>query len=129
MKSKVYLYQFLVLLFWIVIVILLFKFISEKQVAAVFAGVGFILWPTLIFAYEWNQKPREKIYLGILAIFLVANALPLFLLRVLNWGADFSSLSLFGIPATRFHATSNILYLLVMASCAFCFIKAKKAER
>ena len=129
MKSKVYLYQLILLLVWIGVVVLLFKLISEKQIAAVIAGFGFILWPVLFLLYEWNQKPRNKIYIAILAIFIFANAIPIFLVRVLNWGDDFSTLSIAGIPALRFHAISNVLYLLVMTSCFFCFVKSKKAKK
>ncbi len=129
MRSKIYLYQFFILFAWIAIVMLLFRLIPEKQVAAIFAGLGFIIWPSLFFTYEWNQKPKDKIYLIILAVFLLACALPIFILRIAYWGADFSSLNLFGIPAARFHATSNILYLLVMLMTLICYFKAKKTDK
>ena len=129
MRSTIYLYQFLVLLLWIGVVVLLFKLIPEKQIAAVIAGVGFILWPSLFFVYEWNQKPKDKMYLLILGIFLMTCALPIFLLRVLNSRVEFSTLSLIGIPAGRFHGTSNIVYLLVMLMTLICYYKAKKTSK
>ena len=125
---KKYLTQFFILFVWIVIVVLLFKFIPEKQVAAVIAGAGFILWPAFfIIAEIKNRKNWGHVF--ILGFFLVTNALPIFFLRVLNWGVEFSELSLFGIPAQSLHSVSNILYFAVMASCLFYFVKTKRIEK
>ena len=122
-------YQMEIFIIWIVVVTLLFKFIPSKQIAGAIAGFGFVLWPTLFFILELKQPLRDKIYMTILAVFLLANALPIFLLRIFNWGTEFSELSLLGIPANRFHGVSNVLYLVMMLTSAWLYFKNKKIEK
>lgn len=129
MKSKLYFCQMEIFIIWIVAVTLLFKFVPSKQIAGAIAGFGFVLWPTLFFIFELRQSLKDKIYMTILAIFLLANALPIFLLRILNWGTDFSELSLLGIPAARFHGVSNVMYLIMMSMSAWLYFKNKKIEK
>lgn len=129
MKSKMYFYQMEIFIIWIVVVTLLFKLIPSKQIAGAIAGFGFVLWPTLFFIFELKQSLKDKIYMTVLAIFLLTNALPIFLLRVFNWGTDFSELNLLGIPAIRFHGISNVMYLVMMGMSAWLFFKNKKIEK
>ncbi len=124
-----YLYQMEIFIIWIVAVILLFKFVPSKQIAGAIAGFGFVLWPSLFFVFELKQPLKDKIYMTILAVFLLANALPIFLLRIFNWGTDFSELSLLGIPANRFHGVSNVVYLVMMFMSAWLYFKNKKIEK
>lgn len=107
--------QTIILGLWIVVIICLFKFINSKEVASVFAGVGFIVWPTLFLIYELTNK-KNKIHLAALLIFLCLSALPIFLMRIFNWGTNFSDLSLLGIPMEAFHRASNGLYILMLVS-------------
>lgn len=118
-----------VFIIWIVVVTLLFKFIPSKQVASVIAGFGFVLWPALFLIFELRQSAKDKFYMIVLGAFLFANALPIFLLRILNWGTDFSELSLLGIPAPRFHSSSNFMYLVMMLTSAWLYFKNKRIEK
>lgn len=129
MRSKAYFYQFQVLLIWTFLVVLFFKYIPSKEIASIVAGMGFVAWPTLFLIYEWNQRPKNKIYIFFLGLFLVTNALPIFLLRILNWGEDFTSLSLLGIPAPYFHKVSNFLYLVMLLVALISYFKAKRLEK
>jgi hypothetical protein len=119
LKSKKYLYQFGVLLVWMICVVLLFKFIESKQIASVWAGLGFVAIPIVLLLLELRQSQKNKLQIFILFLFLILSALPIFLLRILNWGVDFSTLTLAGIPATSLHGISNFFYLLMMLSCLF----------
>lgn len=103
-----------------------FKFIPSKEVASVAAGIGFVLWPSLFLVYEWSQRPKNKIYIFILGYFLVTSALPIFLLRILNWVEEFSSLSFLGIPAPYFHKASNFVYLTMMVAALISYFRQKK---
>lgn len=129
MKSKIYLYQMEVLIIWIAVVIMLFRFIPSKQIAGAVAGFGFVLWPILFLIYELKQPLKNKFYIFILGFFLLTNALPIFLLRMLNWGVDFAELSLVGIPANKFHGISNIMYLIMLITSGVVYFKAKKMEK
>ena len=84
MKSKIYLYQMEVFIVWIAVVVMLFRFTPSKQIAGAVAGFGFVLWPSLFLIFECRQSARDKIYIAVLVAFLFLNALPIFLLRILN---------------------------------------------
>lgn len=129
MRSKTYFYQFQVLLVWMFLVILFFKYIPSKEIASVVAGVGFVTWPTLFLIYEWNQRPKNKVYILSLGVFLNLCALPIFLLRIFNWGDEFASLSLLGIPASKLHSISNFLFLAMMVVALVSYFKEKKSEK
>lgn len=111
--------QLAVFLLWAVCVIVFFKFIPDRQIAAIFAGAGFIIWPSLFLFLEMRAEKKSKVHIFALALFLVAAALPIFLLRVIHWGEDFSTLTLLGMPAVNLHKTSNFFYLIVMVSCFY----------
>ena len=100
-------------------VLALFKIVSEKQVAALLAGAGFILLPLLILYFEVTGK-KNKIHISVILFFLITSAIPIFLLRVLNWDTDFATLSLVGIPARALHGVSNFTYLAMLASSVVC---------
>ena len=119
--------QSIILGLWIIVVICLFKFISSKEVASVFAGVGFIVWPVLFLIYELMNS-KNKIHLAALLVFLCLSALPIFLMRVLNWGTDFSELSLVGIPMEVFHRASNGLYILMLVSSLSRYLIERKKQ-
>ena len=111
--------QLAVFLLWAICVIVFFKFITDRQVAALVAGLGFVIWPSLFLILELKSEQKNKIHIFALSLFLIAAALPIFLLRVIYWGEDFSTLSLFGLPASSMHKYSNLFYLLVMISCFY----------
>ncbi|MBC7420092.1 MAG: hypothetical protein H7328_05140 [Bdellovibrio sp.] len=119
MKMNKYRNQLAVFLLWAVCVIVFFKFIPDRQIAALLAGAGFIIWPSLFLFLELKSPNKSKIHVFALSLFLVAAALPIFLLRVIHWGEDFGSLTLFGLPAVNLHQTSNVFYLIVMVSCFY----------
>ena len=121
--------QFLVLLGWIFIVTALFKVIPEKQVAAVIAGIGFLLWPTMFLVNEFKKSTLNRVHAGLLLLFLVCSALPVFFLRVLNWGVDFNTLSFLGISGPVIHKFSNYFYLMMMASALYFWFQDRKSKR
>jgi hypothetical protein len=128
LKTPQYKFQLICFIVWIFVVILLFKFISERQVAAAIAGSGFIILPTFCLMQELRTR-RNRVYLGTLIIFLVFSALPIFLLRIFNWGVDFNTLSLFGVEAQTMHKYSNYLYMLMVLACGYQFYLVKRSYK
>ena len=106
------------LVFWVLIVTLLFKIIPDKQTAGVIAGVGFILLPSFFLFLEFVNE-KSKIHIAVLALFLSCSALPIFLLRVFNWTADFKTLSILGVSTNTLHLMSNFIYILIIISAIF----------
>lgn len=122
MKKLTYRYELLLLALWLPSVLLLFRVIPEKRVAAVIAGIGFIILPILFLLKELSENrksPSSKVQIVICVEFLIVSALPIFLLRLLNWDSEFSTLSLFGISASALHGFSNLNYLVVVASTSY----------
>ena len=121
MKKLAYRYQLLMLLIWIPCVMVLFKIIEERKVAAVFAGAGFLILPCLFLFFEFfsKKKQRSRVLILFTGLFLVFSALPIFLLRILNWNADFSQLSILGITADQMHKGSNYNYIVMVFAMAY----------
>ncbi len=122
MKFFTHRVQLIILALWIAAILLIFKFITDRSVAAVVAGTGFVVWPILFLIHDFRYTIKTKTswihQLGCLQ-FLVLFAVPLFLLRVLNWGVPFSELSLIGIKAMTLHQYSNMSYLLMTLAIAY----------
>lgn len=133
MKKLAYRVQLLILVLWIPCVMLLFKYIEEKRVAALFAGAGFLMWPILFLVQEAfsrrSGKVFSKMHSFICLEFLIFSSLPIFLMRVLNWSTDFNQLSIFGVSANFLHRFSNINYMLLLSSAAFLTLKAWRNEK
>ena len=117
--------QLIVSVAWIFIVMALFKLIPNKQVAALFTGAGFIILP-ISFLISELKHAKNKLHIFILSLFLACSALPVFLLRVFNWGNEFASLDLFGIPAPLLHKYSNYFFILMLLSMVYRIIDEKK---
>lgn len=117
------------LLLWIPVVGLLFATIPEKKIASLVAGVGFLILPLLVLNSEFakaEQKSRAVILFT--GVFFIFSALPIFLLRVLNWSREFSELSILGIPADYLHRSANFLYLLVVIAVSIKTFRERKAK-
>lgn len=133
MKKLAYRYELLLLAVWLPCVLTLFKVIPERRIAAVVAGTGFIVLPLLFLIMELSNKRQiglsSKVHLYICAEFLLVSALPIFLLRLLNWDREFSDLSLFGIPAPSLHGFSNLNYLVLVVSTSYLAYQEWRNEK
>lgn len=113
--------QFMILGLWVPVVLLLFKLIEDRSLAAVLAGVGFIVWPLLFLVLEFKFRSftlYSKIHRVGCLQFLILFAIPLFAVRILNWGVPFSELSLAGVRASTIHQYSNGSYLIMIIMVA-----------
>lgn len=119
--------QTVVLLVWIVVVMLLFRLVSDRQIAATLAGVGFVIWPILFLSYEYSRYPNvSKTHIVVVLLFLLLCAFPILFLRVLNWGTPFDQLSFVGVPGPMIHKVSNYIYILMLVSAAYQYFRAKR---
>lgn len=118
--------QLFVLIMWIFVVGSLFAFISEKRVAAVIAGAGFIIIPILLIISEIKfGLGKKSIVTWTASVFLLLSALPIFGLRIFNWESEFSQLTLMGISANFLHRASNILYLVMIVAVCWNLFRKK----
>ena len=131
MKKFTYRVQFTILALWVLVVMVVFKLIDDRQLAALIAGLGFIFWPLLFIVHEIIQKDkanRSSLHLLGCMKFLVLFAVPLFLLRVLNWGVSFNDLNLLGVSATQLHRFSNISYLVMTLAIVYSSYRERKEK-
>jgi hypothetical protein len=103
--------------FVVIGVIAAFKAIPEKQLAAVAASSLFLMSASVILFFERKHASYKKRFSFWMALaFLVLSILPIALLRFTNWGVEFSSLDLFGIPAQSLHRFSNWMFMGLMVA-------------
>jgi hypothetical protein len=103
----------------VVCVLLSFHLMPVKEKAALVAGTLFLLSTAFIIGYELKFPAAYKraTFWGAL-LFLIVGAIPIFALRVMNWGVPFDQLSMLGIPAAKLHEFSNYLFLILVV-CFF----------
>lgn len=120
MKFLTHRLQFFILALWIPAVMIIFKLINDRAWASIVAGIGFIFWPALFLILEiYSKNLKSKLHIVGCLQFLILSAIPIFLLRILNWGINFNELSLFGVSAVMFHQFSNISYLIMTIAIAY----------
>lgn len=120
--------QLIVLTGWVFAVGIIFTIISDKQVAGVVAGSGFIILPCALIFSELKSRQRHVLNIIGASVFLMFSALPIFLLRITNWGIEFKSLTLLGISADGLHRISNVLYLFMAVPVAISWYRERKAR-
>jgi hypothetical protein len=99
------------------IIILIFKNIHPKNLAALFAGSVFIFTGFIVLFLEFKNN-RKKIFSsfsfwGALG-FLLFFSLPMFSVRILNYDIDFENLTILFMPAPQFHKVSNYGFMLMV---------------
>jgi len=115
-------------------VMVIFKVIPDRKVAATVAGTLFVMLPLSLMIYEYaTAKLTHKIWwVGVLQFWLVF-ALPILGLRIFNWEAEFQDLSFMGIPGPTLHQWSSKSYMVMMVVTVgtrmWITIKSKKAAQ
>lgn len=99
----------------VVAVVFIFKFITDRQIAATVAGVLFVTLPAAMMAVEYRRAGAKEIvwYVGVLQ-FWVLFALPILGLRLFNWGMPFDQLTFMGIPGPTLHWWSSKSYMAMV---------------
>ncbi len=118
MKKISYKVQVIAFVIWIVLVLCIFRFVPNKQVAGLVASIGFLILPTLFLVTEFKGE-KNNLHKASLIVFLAFTALPIFLVRVTTWGEDFSSTDFYGVPSMFLHRLANFLYLGMLASAIY----------
>lgn len=113
-RAKDYLIYLFVELAVIPAVILIFKLNEDRQVAALQAGLLFIIIPSGILLREMRKKEKSWLLIAGQAQFLLLFALPIMGLRLFNWGVPFSELTLLGLSGQKIHSLSNGGYILML---------------
>lgn len=112
--------------FVILLVILSFRVIPDRKVASLFTSFLFI-GSTLGLMYWETRYPdyRKRASFWGLLVFLVFSAVPVFLMRVLNWDMEFDAITVAGISGAEMHKASNYVFIIMM----LCFFIDSYLER
>lgn len=99
------------------IIVLIFKNIHPKNLAAIFAGSVFICTSLIVLLLEFRNN-RKKFFSslsfwGALG-FLLFFSLPMFSVRIMNYEIDFENLTILFMPAPQFHKVSNYGFMLMV---------------
>lgn len=115
MRRNPYGYYLLVQVLTIPLVMLIFKLIADRKIASLVASFVFISVSLGIMAAEFrNFRFERKIFWLAGLQFFLLFVVPIFLLRVINWSEDFSSLHWGPISGPWLHRFSNFSDLLWM---------------
>lgn len=107
-------------------VILSFRIIPDKKTASIVTSFLFIASSAGIMYWETRYPGFKKraSFWGALG-FLLFSALPVFLMRVLNWDMPFEEIQFLGISGAEMHKISNYVFILMMV----CFFIDSYLER
>ncbi|MGZ3774701.1 MAG: hypothetical protein ACXVCY_10355 [Pseudobdellovibrionaceae bacterium] len=130
MRRNAFLGYLLIQVIVIVAVTAIFKVIAERQMAAVIAGFLFVIFPVIMMAYEYRRARLLYFYWYICVLqFWIFFALPIFGLRVLNWGIPFDQLSFLGISGNILHQWSSKSYIVMFMATLVGWWKSIKVKR
>ena len=93
-------------------VVVCFRWIPEKKIAATAAGLSFILTSGALVLRTCRNLPGKPLTPWVCGAFLILVAIPMVALRLLNWSVEFSDLIIWGIPGPEFHRMSSKAFLL-----------------
>ena len=103
----------------IVAVMVIFRTIEERQIAATVAGFLFVTMPVGLMCWEYKHAEfQETIWFVTVLQFWTIFALPILGLRLLNWGVPFENLSFLGLPGPALHYWSSKSYMVMMVVTA-----------
>ncbi len=119
----------------IVVVMLLFRGLSDRKIAATIAGFLFLAVPAFFLVWDLKSarqgEPLQLMWRFSVLQFLILFAIPIFWARVFHWNVEFSEINVLGVPAALLHRLSNGSYLLMTLGTLFKvvadFLEARKS--
>lgn len=110
-----YLNYFIIELLVVALVILTFRVIEDRRMAASMAGMMFLFIPLVIILKETlKHRSRNWLFLAGHLQFLLLFAFPIMALRMANQNQPFAELSIGPITGQQLHNLSNYSYFLMM---------------
>lgn len=108
----------------------IFKFIPDRQVAATLAGTLFVGLPVALMVIEYRRAGLEQFYWFVAVMqFWTLFALPILGMRLANWGVPFEQLSFIGIPGSVLHQWSSKSYIVMMGFTTGAWFKLRRQRR
>jgi hypothetical protein len=117
--------EFLVIL----IVSVVFKLITERLIAATVAGSIFVILGAWIVGSALRYRSIRKtptFVLGCAHLFVIA--LPLLIIRLMNYSSAFENIKIWGLPGPVFHQLSTAVYFVMMIATAFDWWRLRRQQ-
>lgn len=123
MRLKSIVLDALLLILTVPAVILIFRMVPDRKVAATFAGLLFVLVPVAMMVHRWkNPLPTRSAnavwWVGVLQFWLLFS-LPILGSRLLFWETPFEQFTFFGFSGTQWHEFSSKSYTMM---CVFVLL-------
>jgi hypothetical protein len=127
MRRNKFLEYLLVQFAVIIAVMVIFKVIPDRQIAATVAGFLFVIMPVGLMVWEYQRSGFDETiwFVGVLQFWTVF-ALPILGIRLLNWGVPFEQLFFWGIPGPALHQWSSKSYMVMMVMTAIRWFQLRK---
>lgn len=127
MRLNSFLVYLLIQIAVIISVVIIFKVIPDRAIAATVAGILFVVMPLglMVDHYRRRRGAFRAWYIGVLQFWLLF-ALTILGVRLLNWGVEFDKLSVFGVPAPLLHQWSSKSYMVMMLVTAWHWYRSRK---
>lgn len=111
-------WDLLALIVTIPVVILCFRLIEDRRMAAVFAGTIFVTVPGVLMFFRrrrpFPDRRANQIWWSGVLFFWVLFAWPILGVRLMNWERPFSELRIFSLPAQQWHQLANSAFMMMM---------------
>ncbi len=126
---KRYLVYLLYFLLTIPAVMMIFKFIEPKKLAAIFAASLFISCSLLVFWGEFKNRSYKSFTLWTATLFFLLFSAPMIIVRLMNYDMDFAEINFGPLSGPDFHkySTYGFMFLLVAALLDYIRIKRQAA--
>jgi hypothetical protein len=98
-------------------VVFVFRLIESRQAAGLVAGSLFIaVGISVLIAGLTDGEFRKSMTFVLGCVHLFVAALPMVIFRLLNWGEEFASIQVWGLPGPVFHGISQVIYVGMIVS-------------
>jgi hypothetical protein len=98
----------------------------DRQIAGLIGGVFFILLGAFLYLRLFRSGNFVRtITFWWLQIYFFLTVLPVFVIRVMNWGRPFNELTILGVSATTYHHLAEGVYLGLMLATIIDLIRAR----
>ena len=108
--------------------VLIFRLLSDRIMAAVLAGLGFVsLGLFIVHALRHHSRKGSLVTYWLAWIHLFVFSIPMLTFRLLKPDADFSQVHILWWTGPQFHGASEMFFLVLVVGTIFDCFRAPKA--
>jgi len=123
LKAKNYIVFMFLEILTVPVVILLFKFLEPKKIAAAIAGTLFVSLGFYIYSTSFKAKKSLTLYASFAHLFFLS--MPMLIKRLVYWKSDFDEILFYGIPGPQFHKLSETFFIILFSASLIDLVRIK----